>query len=270
MTTTSFPLARLPAPRSARLAGRRLAILLLASLGSVTAASGAQSPADQSTQQSIDDFKCGVLNPPGQFGPFDYRTATRDQKYIVEVAHFAPHNEALMRGTSTDRPGPDIDYTLRAFPNHARALKSMMDLRFRDKANPPVGMRYTAECWFNRALRFTPDDPQVRMVYGIFLLRSGDKRGAIEQLELARAYGLSSANFHYNMGLAYFQVQDYEKARVEAYKAKELGFQLEGLKNMLTRAGQWREPPPSAPEQPDEDAQGTGAPAAPQPVAPKN
>ncbi len=70
---------------------------------------------------------------------------------------------------------------------------------------------------------------------------------------MARSIGADSGNFNYNLGLAYFQVQDYEKARLQAYKARELGYDLEGLKNLLTRAGQWREKepvgaPPTAPD----------------------
>ena len=75
--------------------------------------------------------------------------------------------------------------------------------------------------------------------------------GAVEQFELARESGMSSANFHYNLGLAYFQVQDYEKARIQAYKAKEMGYELDGLKKLLMKAGQWRDPPPVAPKPPE-------------------
>jgi hypothetical protein len=108
------------------------------------------------------------------------------------------------------------------------------------------------------------------MVYGLFLLKSGDKKAAVEQLEIARDGGLSGGNFSYNLGLAYFQAQEYEKAREQAYKAKEMGFQLDGLKNLLTKAGQWREPPPSAPAQPEADAQKANEPTAQQTAAPKN
>jgi tetratricopeptide (TPR) repeat protein len=191
--------------------------------------------------QELDELRCGPLRPPGQYGPYDYRTATVEQKSLVEGAHFSKQNELLIKGTSQERPGPDIDYTLRAFPNHPRALKSVMDLAFREKTNKPFGTRYITECWFNRALRFTPDDPQVHLIYGIFLLKSGKNKEAVEQLETARSLGLDSANFQYNLGLVYFQAHEYDKARAQAYKAKELGYELEGLKNLLTRAGQWRE-----------------------------
>jgi tetratricopeptide (TPR) repeat protein len=204
--------------------------------------------AGRAAAQSVEDGRCGVLNPPGQYGPYDYRTATREQKYLVEIAHFAPEVELLTRGQSGARPGPDIDYTLRALPNHPRALKSMMDLGIREHTNRPFGAHWTVECYFNRAVRFAPDDPQVRMLFGIFLLKNGEKQSAIQQLEVARTMGAGSGNFQYNLGLAYFQVQDYEKARQQAYKARELGYDLDGLKNLLTRAGQWKEPPPKAAE----------------------
>ena len=203
------------------------------------------SMAASAVEAALDDQRCGPLAPPGQYGPYDYRTATIEQKHLVEGAHFSRENELLIRGTSQDRPGPDIDYTLRAFPNHPRALKSVMDLAAREKTPKPFGTRYTTECWFNRAIRFAPDDAQVRMVYGLFLMRAGQKQAAVEQLEVARTLGLSSGNFNYNLGLAYFQAQEYDKARLQAYKARELGYELDGLKNLLTKAGKWQEPPPT-------------------------
>ena len=140
-----------------------------------------------------------------------------------------------------------------------------MDLGIRDKTTRPSGTHWTVECYFNRAIRFAPDDPQVRMLYGIFLLKNGAKKGAIEQLEVARTMGVNSGNFQYNLGLAYFQVQDYERAREQAYKAREMGYGLDGLKNLLTRAGQWKEPPPKAPEPAQPQA---AAPASAGPLAP--
>ena len=50
-----------------------------------------------------------------------------------------------------------------------------------------------------------------------------------------------SGNLHYNLGLIYFQLQEFGKAREQAYKALDLGYDLDGLKNMLIRVGQWRE-----------------------------
>lgn len=192
---------------------------------------------------SEDEIRCGPMALPGQYGPYDYRTATAEQKFLVEGGHFTANVERLKSGTGTNvtRPGPDIDYTLRAFPNHPRALKAMMELGFRDKTNRPFGARWTVDCYFNRGIRMAPDDPQVRMLYATFLLRSGDKRAAAQQLEVASAARDIGGNLSYNIGLVYFQLQDYEKARKYAQRARELGVDLMGLQNMLMRAGQWRD-----------------------------
>src|SRR5437867_1540176 len=67
---------------------------------------------------------CG--NPfQNAYGPFDYRTATGDQKTIVEAHHFTSEVESLHAGI-TGSIGAEIDYTLRAFPNHPRALMAMI------------------------------------------------------------------------------------------------------------------------------------------------
>lgn len=82
---------------------------------------------------------CGSLN--NSFGPFDYRYKTSvktelgDAHSMVEGAHFTPQIEQLIRGKTAVEPGPDIDYTLRAFPNHHRALLSMSRLALRAKSD---------------------------------------------------------------------------------------------------------------------------------------
>ena len=99
------------------------------------------------------------------------------------------------------------------------------------------------------------------MVYGLFLMRVRTKEGRRRPTrDRARTLGLSSGNFNYNLGLAYFQAQEYDKARLQAYKARELGYELDGLKNLLTKAGQWQDPPPNA----------SKPPAAPEPVSPES
>ena len=252
MILNSFPLRRRVAPYAARLRCL-LVFITLASVGAATS----------SVAATIDEIRCGPLEILGIYGPFDYRTATALQKHLVESGHFTPDVESLIRGNGVVTPGADIAYTLRAFPNHPRALKAMMELGFKEKTDKPYNVKWPVDCWFNRALRYAPDDPQVRMVYAIYLMRIGKKKLAVEQLETASTMGASSANYHYNLGLAYFQVQEYEKARTQAYKAKELGYELEGLKNLLTRAGQWREKEPAA------STSMAPQPAAPETEAPK-
>ena len=192
------------------------------------------------TGQSFAYNTCGELR--NAYGPYDYRTDT-DKLVIVESNHFTPEVETLTRGKSGSLAG-DLDYTLRASPNHARALVAMMNLAARHKISKPGGASYSIDCYFDRALRFKPDDGMVRLVFATFLLKSGNSADAVKQLEMARESGMNSANFNYNLGLAYFEVKDYEKSLAAAHMAYQYGFNLPGLKNKLVRAGKWRDPPP--------------------------
>ena len=179
---------------------------------------------------------CGPLQ--NAFGPFDYRTAKPEARALVENAHFDEGVAALRRGLSS-KLGGDIDYTLRAFPNHPRALTSMMNLARREKRERPDAAKYTISCYFDRALRFMPDDPSVRTVFGIFLLKQGKKTEAAEQLEEARRLSSDSPSVNYNLGLAYFELNDYDKAIEAAQKAYDGGFELPGLRNKLQQVGRW-------------------------------
>ena len=78
---------------------------------------------------------CGSLN--NAYGPFDYRTATEEQHRMVEGAHFLGYIESLKRGKNAVTPGPDIDYTLRVFPNHHRAL--LLQQGILDQHTAPLG-----------------------------------------------------------------------------------------------------------------------------------
>ena len=165
-----------------------------------------------STFAQNSDWQCGPLVAQGQYGPFDYRT-DRDKQAIVVGAHFTPEVEALIRGTTSARPGADIDYTLRAIPNNHRALLAMVRLAKMEKTAQPSGSRYTLTCWFERALLFRPDDSVVRMLYSQYLYSQQDKLKASQQLDRALPYAKDNGVTHYNLGLHYFDQGLYEKAR---------------------------------------------------------
>lgn len=181
---------------------------------------------------------CGQLE--NAYGPFDYRTQRKELE-IVEGAHFTPIVERLERGTTSTTAGGDIDYTLRASPNHHRALKAMMDLARKEKRDPPAGTRYSVSCWFMRGEAYRPDDPMVKVLHGVFLLRSGKKTEAVTKLEQAASLDSGDANIQYNLGLAYFDVGQHEKALQSAHRAYAAGFPLPGLREKLKRAGKWAE-----------------------------
>lgn len=201
-------------------------------------------------------FMCGELT--NAFGPFDYRSElgkTVDSNgghspiRLVEGAHFTPEVEALVRGKTATTAGFDLDYTLRAFPNHHRALLSMMNLSFKEKKAKPLGSHYTIDCWFERGARWRPDDAVVKLLWGIYKLKTGRQNEAIELFQKAEQANEEDPNLFYNLGLAYFEVKRYDDALRYAHKAYALNYPLPGLREKLKRAGAWRDMPPPAAEQ---------------------
>lgn len=185
--------------------------------------------------------ECGDL--ANAYGPFDYRTS-KDKLAIVEGAHFTADVESLRRGT-TGTLGGDIDYTLRASPNHHRALIAMMTLARKTNTDRPQGANYTMLCYLDRATRFAADDAVVRLIYGTYLSRLNKRPEALEQLGFALKLDPDNANIHYNLGLIYVDAKDYPNARLHAQRAYELGFTLPGLKKRLEDLGQWQGPVPA-------------------------
>jgi tetratricopeptide (TPR) repeat protein len=185
---------------------------------------------------------CGNPFEKTGYGPFDYRTASAGQRSVVENRHFTADVRAMRRGESGKHVAGDIAYTLRKFPNHHQALMTMGDWSLKIKQNPAPAGEYTVECWFDRAIRFAPNDAMVKVVYGTYLVKRGKPQEAVDQLEAALAQAGNNANVHYNLGLAYVDLKRYDKALDSAHAAYRLGFPLPGLKNKLRRVGAWREP----------------------------
>lgn len=199
-------------------------------------------------QSKLEMMGCGSLQTA--YGPFDYRT-DKHKLGIVEKFHFGPEQENL---TKTRGLGSNIDYTLHAFPNHHRALMAMMKLGFRDKTSQPHGAEQTVECYMMRAETFRPDDAMVKVIYGLYLMQSGRPKDAVGKLESARQIDSQNANVNYNLGLAYSDLKQYDKALESAHRAYAAGFPLPGLRDKLKRAGKWRDLPqtPSPPPAPAE------------------
>jgi tetratricopeptide (TPR) repeat protein len=196
-------------------------------------------PITSSAEES--SFGCGSVFGEG-FGPYDFRTVPPQTLHLVEKAHFTSGVEALTRQGSSQYFGGDIDYTLRAFPNHPRALMSMMRLAEREGRDQPRGARYTIQCYFDRAFRFAPDDPSPRLVHGIYLLRKDDPRGAIEEMEKAETMGMKdNPNLLYNLGMAYFDLKDYDTSFKYAKQAYALGYPLPWLRDQLKAKGHWND-----------------------------
>lgn len=190
--------------------------------------------------------ECGILKPPGQYGPFDYRTATFEQKDLVERFHFNLEYKALMRGVDrtegmSSNVAAGFDYTLRAFPNHHFALAGMERLSARKgNAEKLEGAPFRVECWFLRAIEFTPDDGLVRALYGIYFARRGRADAALDQLQQAATMSGSDPNAMIQVAAAYLELKRYEEAQQAAQKAYDLGYPVFGLRDRMKRMGQWK------------------------------
>lgn len=183
---------------------------------------------------------CGTLSSVGQYGPYDFRT-DRDKVQIVLINHFTPDVEALLP-SKLGPPGGAIDYTLRALPNYHRALIAMMRLGKKEKTPQPKGSTHSIDCWFERAVIFRPDDAVVRMIYSTYLNSMGRIQDANSQLEISTFYAKDSPFTHYNIGLHYLELKNYEKALVAAHQAIALGWTQTELRDRLRSAGKWSEP----------------------------
>ncbi len=126
----------------------------------------------------------------------------------------------------------------------------MMDYGRRKKTERLRGAHWPVWCYFDRAIRFQPDDSQVRVLYGVYLQRKGEYHQALQQLAEAEQLAGDNLNVLYNIGLVYVDLAQYDKALEYAHRAYGAGHPLEGLKNRLKRANKWKEASPkNAPEE---------------------
>jgi tetratricopeptide (TPR) repeat protein len=197
------------------------------------------------------------------FGPFDYTDTTftvagnytrhgRSEAPLrtVEKVHFTAKVERLISGQTGVNPMVDIDYTIRAFPNHHRALYAAIRGYLRQ---PPLALRdgqadvfrpgYQGfpppECYLQRAQYFAPEDGMVAALFGLYLHRRNDLDGALAKyVEAEKLFGETEyAELYYNRGLLHFDRGDYSEAQEYADKAYALNYQLPGLRRKLEQRG---------------------------------
>jgi tetratricopeptide (TPR) repeat protein len=170
----------------------------------------------------------------------DYRTDRRMLE-VVEMGHFQPRVEQLVKPMFRYF-GADLNYTLYAFPNHHRALVTMVRLGEREKTDTPTELGHSIDCFFRRAIRFVPDDVIVRMLYAQYLLKKTRREEAVGQLEVAESFAGKEPMTYFNLGLLYVEMGQFEKAVGLAHRADALGVDIGVLKSRLQQVGHWREP----------------------------
>lgn len=178
------------------------------------------------------------------FGPFDYRSAPRGALNNVETHHFTPQVEQLVRGVTTGPAdmGKDVAYVLGVFPNHHRALLTMMRMAEKDGNDQPRAANRPVECWFYRALLYAKDDTVARLMYALWLRKKGRVEESLAHTRAAEESAKDNPLTHYNVGVSYFELGKYEEAAAAARRAQELGVTQQDLINRLKGVNKWTEP----------------------------
>lgn len=179
------------------------------------------------------------------FGPYDYRTAPKGALENVETHHFTPQVEQMIRGVTTGVTdmGKDVAYVLGVFPNHHRALITMMRLGERDRNDQPRGASLPIECWFDRAVRYARDDTVARLLYAMWLRKKGRIEDSLAQTRFAEGFAVKDNPFtHYNIGMSYFELGQYDQAAAAALRARDLGLDRPELIDRLKGVNKWVEP----------------------------
>ncbi len=186
--------------------------------------------------------ECGSLD--NHYGPFDFRYPPEGSLKKVELAHFdanvarlQQHSKCIRQKARCSPISGDLGYTLEVFPNHHQALIAMAQYQLSpiNRKEPP--MKFSAECYFQRAIQFTPDDPTVRMIHAYYLTEIGRQTEAAGEYDRALKIAPDSAEVNYNAGLFFLQINDVERATECAVRAYDLGHPLPGLRNKLATKG---------------------------------
>jgi Tfp pilus assembly protein PilF len=98
------------------------------------------------------------------------------------------------------------------------------------------------DCYFDRAIRYRPDDTVVRSIYAMFLNKKSRKDEAMRQLELAMPYANENPVSLHTIGTVYLELGEFDRALTQAHKARSMGLEWPALENALKAAGHWKEP----------------------------
>ncbi len=215
-------------PPVALLIGRRRRVILRNVLGTIAPASA---------------FALACLGSAPAFAQLKasndyYKSAGTELLRSVETYHVGPAADKL-RIRQYESASGDIAFTLRYFPNHPQGLLQMMQLCEQWKFSAQCNFAMVSDVFAN-AIAINPNVAAPYVAQGIYLYREKRLQAAIASFEEALTVDANSLNAHYNLGLAYFDTKQFELANVHAQRAYQLGAPVPGLRDKLTRVGQWK------------------------------
>lgn len=180
----------------------------------------------------------------GDRGPYNYYTADPHEKLLLGSVD---GNHLNLLRQKTRHPDPylifgECDFVLGKFPNHPEALYLCTEQSVTRAKKPEIGKRY-----LDRAEQLFPEVASTEVVYGMYLHRLGKYKDAVGKYQRALEIDPASRNAHYNIGLTYLALKEYDLANKHAQEAYALGHPSPGLRDGLKRAGKWT-PAPAAPQ----------------------
>lgn len=179
------------------------------------------------------------------YGPYDYTNAKHRALNlpIVEEYHFTKDVQMLVKG-NTGYLRDDLDYTLKAFPNHHKALNSIINYQLiykydiekkrKDALNSPV------ECYLQRALRFSPNDIVSYMLYASYLKKTRHIPEAEAAYKKALGIAPDELAVKHSYGLFLFELKKYPEALEMAKAIYAKKYPKQKLKELLVKSGHWQ------------------------------
>jgi tetratricopeptide (TPR) repeat protein len=190
---------------------------------------------------SLKDAPC-MGNEQG-FGPFDYTRRASIDPYnltIVEHEHFTRDVENLVRDHTSSTPEGDLAYTLTAWPNHHRALLSIIRFQVLIQKKLVRGQLITPpECYLQRAIHFSPHDAASYSLYAYYLGKMQRFQDAVKMYEKALTVAPENAKIAYSFSLLLIDLKRYEEAVKYANIAYQDKHAPSGLKQKLEKLGVW-------------------------------
>ncbi len=192
--------------------------------------------------------------------PGSYRLHLQRGEILAQKG-FAQESEKDLEIASRISPSKSAPYVALAFAwiQQGKAAESVELLRARVKANPDdfvlfymlgIALNHAAtesdaeaKAAFEASVRLNPRFSRARAELGKMLLRSGDGRGAIEQLETAVKLDPEDATAAYQLGQAYRRMGDSARAREMLTRVVKLRHQKdtidpnEEMKSLFRAAG---------------------------------
>ncbi len=179
------------------------------------------------------------------YGPYDYtkRSTLQTELTLVESAHFTPAVENLIKGNSSGaNPDGDIRYTLKAWPNHPRALLTSIRLQLNIKNKlTKFTQNIPPECYLQRAIRFSPNDTAIYTLYGYYLHKLGKLEVSSKYYEKSLSLNPDDSKAAYSYSLLLIDMKRLDDALKYAKIAYTQLNTPKSLKQKLIKLGAWRD-----------------------------